>query len=69
MALPIACGQQATSPFVVAEALLHLEATPRHRVLEIGTGSGWQAAVLARRSRTVVTIERFATLHARRRIA
>ncbi len=62
MALPIACGQQATSPFVVAEALLHLEPTPRHRVLEIGTGSGWQAAVLARRSRSVVTIERFATL-------
>ncbi len=64
MALPIPCGQQATSPFVVAEALLHLEPTPRHRVLEIGTGSGWQAAVLSRRSRAVVTIERFATLHA-----
>ncbi len=63
MALPIPCGQQATSPFVVAEALLHLEPTPRHRVLEIGTGSGWQAAVLARRSRSVVTIERFAALH------
>ncbi len=63
MALPIPCGQQATSPFVVAETLLHLEPTPRHRVLEIGTGSGWQTAILARRSRSVVTIERYATLH------
>ncbi len=63
MALPIACGQQATSPFTVAEALLHLDVGPGHRVLEIGTGSGWQAAILSRLARSVVTVERFRTLH------
>jgi len=63
LAVPIACGQQATSPFVAAEALSHLDIGPQHRVLEIGTGSGWQTAVLARLAREVVTIERFETLH------
>ena len=62
IALPIACGQQATSPFAVAEALLHLAPESHHRVLEIGTGSGWQAAVLSKLAKSVVTIERFRQL-------
>jgi len=61
-ALPIACGQTISQPFVVAYMTEKLDVAPRHRVLEIGTGSGYQAAVLSRLAREVVSIERYRTL-------
>src|SRR4029077_19604176 len=47
-ALPIACGQPISQPYVVAYMTEQLEVEPQHHVLEVGTGSGYQAAVLAR---------------------
>src|SRR5215470_12177703 len=61
-ALPIACGQTISQPYVVAYMTEQLDVAPRHRVLEIGTGSGYQAAILSRLAREVVSIERFRTL-------
>jgi protein-L-isoaspartate(D-aspartate) O-methyltransferase len=61
-ALPIACGQTISQPYVVAYMTEQLGVMPKHRVLEIGTGSGYQAAVLSRLAREVITIERFRTL-------
>jgi protein-L-isoaspartate(D-aspartate) O-methyltransferase len=61
-ALPIDCGQTISQPFVVAYMTEQLEVGPQHRILEIGTGSGYQAAVLSRLAREVVTIERYRTL-------
>jgi protein-L-isoaspartate(D-aspartate) O-methyltransferase len=61
-ALPIACGQTISQPYVVAYMTEQLEVRPQHRVLEIGTGSGYQAAVLSRIARDVVSIERYRTL-------
>jgi len=61
-ALPIDCGQTISQPFVVAYMTEQLEVGPRHRILEIGTGSGYQAAILSRLAREVVTIERYRTL-------
>jgi protein-L-isoaspartate(D-aspartate) O-methyltransferase len=61
-ALGIACGQTISQPFVVAYMTDQLQLKPEHRVLEIGTGSGYQAAILARLCREVVSIERFRTL-------
>jgi protein-L-isoaspartate(D-aspartate) O-methyltransferase len=57
-ALPIACGQTISQPFVVAYVAQELGLTARQRVLEIGTGSGYQAAVLARLAGWVYTVER-----------
>src|ERR1700759_372036 len=57
-ALPIACGQTISQPFVVAYMTQHLDVQPSHRVLEIGTGSGYQAAVLSPLCRRVYTVER-----------
>jgi protein-L-isoaspartate(D-aspartate) O-methyltransferase len=57
-ALPIACGQTISQPYVVAYASEALEIGPAMRVLEIGTGSGYQAAVLSPLCRKVYTIER-----------
>ncbi len=57
-ALPIACGQTISQPYIVAYMTEQLDVRPHHRVLEIGTGSGYQAAVLARLARRVHTIER-----------
>jgi len=57
-ALPIACGQSISQPFVVAYMTQHLDVQPNHRVLEIGTGSGYQAAVLSALCRRVYTVER-----------
>ncbi len=70
-ALPIACGQTISQPYVVAYMTEQLALQPQHRVLEIGTGSGYQAAVLSRIAREVVSIERYRTLAdtARRRLA
>jgi protein-L-isoaspartate(D-aspartate) O-methyltransferase len=61
-ALPIACGQTISQPYVVAYMTEQLAVRGDHRVLEIGTGSGYQAAILSRLAREVVTIERFRTL-------
>ena len=61
-ALPIACGQTISQPYVVAYMTEQLEVEPQHRVLEIGTGSGYQAAILSRLAREVVSVERYRTL-------
>ena len=61
-ALPIACGQTISQPYVVAYMTEKLDVQPQHRVLEIGTGSGYQAAVLSRLAREVFTVERYRTL-------
>jgi len=61
-ALPIACGQTISQPYVVAFMTERLDVHPNHRVLEVGTGSGYQAAVLSRLAREVVSIERYRTL-------
>lgn len=61
-ALPIEEGQTISQPYVVAFMTQVLGVTPRMRVLEVGTGSGYQAAVLARLCRRVFTIERYRTL-------
>ncbi len=61
-ALPIACGQTISQPYVVAYMTEQLRLRPHHRVLEIGTGSGYQAAVLSRLAREVVSVERYRTL-------
>jgi protein-L-isoaspartate(D-aspartate) O-methyltransferase len=66
-ALGIACGQTISQPFVVAYMTERLEVRDEHRVLEIGTGSGYQAAILSRLCRQVLTIERFRTLADRAR--
>jgi protein-L-isoaspartate(D-aspartate) O-methyltransferase len=70
-ALGIACGQTISQPFVVAYMTEQLQLKPEHRVLEIGTGSGYQAAILAKLCRQVVSIERFRTLadSARKRLS
>ena len=61
-ALPIACGQTISQPYVVGYMTEQLEVEPENRVLEIGTGSGYQAAILSRLGREVVSIERYRTL-------
>ena len=61
-ALPIACGQTISQPYVVAYMTEQLGVKPSHRVLEVGTGSGYQAAVLSRLAREVVSVERYRTL-------
>jgi len=61
-ALPIACGQTISQPFVVAFMTEQLRLRPHHRVLEIGTGSGYQAAVLSHLAAEVLSVERFRTL-------
>lgn len=61
-ALPIACGQTISQPFIVGLMTQALTLEPRARVLEVGTGSGYQTAVLSRLARLVYTIERYRTL-------
>lgn len=61
-ALPIACGQTISQPFIVGLMTDRLQVTDRHTVLEIGTGSGYQTAILAGLCRRVCTIERYRTL-------
>jgi protein-L-isoaspartate(D-aspartate) O-methyltransferase len=61
-ALPIACGQTISQPFIVGLMTQALAIEPRARVLEIGTGSGYQTAVLSKLSRLVYTVERYRTL-------
>ena len=70
-ALPIGEGQTISQPYVVAVMTQMLELEPHHRVLEVGTGSGYAAAVLATIAAEVYTIERLGGLaeSARRRLA
>jgi protein-L-isoaspartate(D-aspartate) O-methyltransferase len=57
-ALPIECGQTISQPYIVALMIQSLNVSPDDRVLEIGTGSGYAAAVMSRIARDVFTIER-----------
>src|SRR5262245_6682712 len=70
-ALPIACGQTISQPYVVAFMTEQLDVRADHRVLEVGTGSGYQAAILSRLAREVISVERYRTLAdiARHRLA
>ncbi len=61
-ALPIDCGQTISQPFIVGLMTQALKVEARHRVLEIGTGSGYQTAILSRLARYVYTVERYRTL-------
>lgn len=58
-ALPIACGQSISEPLAVAMMTQALEAKPDHKLLEIGTGSGYHTAVLSRITKRVYTVERY----------
>ena len=61
-ALPIACGQTISQPFIVGLMTQALKVDKRDRVLEIGTGSGYQTAILSKLARLVYTVERYRTL-------
>src|SRR3569623_1779048 len=61
-ALPIACGQTISQPFIVGLMTQALKVDKRDRVLEIGTGSGYQTTILSKLSRLVYTVERYRTL-------
>ncbi|WP_374470156.1 protein-L-isoaspartate(D-aspartate) O-methyltransferase [Phenylobacterium sp.] len=61
-ALPIACGQTISQPFIVGLMTQALQIEKRDRVLEIGTGSGYQTAILSKMARLVYTVERYRTL-------
>lgn len=61
-ALPIAGGQTISQPFTVAFMTQSLDVGPRMKVLEVGTGSGYQAAVLSRLCRRVYSVERYRSL-------
>jgi len=56
--LPIACGQTISQPSVVGLMTLALEVSPRDKVLEVGTGSGYQAAILSHLARRIYTVDR-----------
>ncbi|RPE71120.1 protein-L-isoaspartate(D-aspartate) O-methyltransferase [Pacificibacter maritimus] len=62
MPLPIACGQTISQPSVVGLMTQALDVQPRDKVLEVGTGSGYQAAVLSQLARRVYTVDRFSRL-------
>ncbi|MFD7629918.1 protein-L-isoaspartate(D-aspartate) O-methyltransferase [Streptomyces sp. NPDC059851] len=69
--VPLPCGQVTTQPSLVAMMVAALGLTGRERVLEIGTGFGWQTALLACLARNVISVERWPELvvEARRRLA
>src|SRR5712692_6327628 len=60
--LPIGHGQTISQPYVVGLMTQRLALSPEHKVLEIGTGSGYQAAILSRLARTVYSLKRIAEL-------
>jgi protein-L-isoaspartate(D-aspartate) O-methyltransferase len=60
--LPIACGQTISQPSVVGLMTQALDVSARDKVLEVGTGSGYQAAILAQLARRVYTVDRFRRL-------
>ena len=69
MPLPIACGQTISQPSVVGLMTQALKVEPRDKVLEIGTGSGYQAAILSKLARRVYTVDRYRRLvHAARAV-
>jgi protein-L-isoaspartate(D-aspartate) O-methyltransferase len=69
MPLPIACGQTISQPSVVGLMTQALQISPRDKVLEIGTGSGYQAAILSKLARRVYTVDRYRRLvHAARAV-
>lgn len=61
--LPLPFGEEATDPFTLARIVRALDLSPGYNVLEIGTGSGFLTAILARMVRSVVTVERIEHLH------
>ncbi len=61
--MPIECGQNMTAVSMVARMLSALEVESQHRVLELGTGTGYQAALLACLAKKVTSVERYRTLH------
>ncbi|MEM9329775.1 MAG: protein-L-isoaspartate(D-aspartate) O-methyltransferase [Pseudomonadota bacterium] len=61
--MPIECGQSMTAVSMVARVLGALDLDPQHRVLELGTGTGYQAALLSTLAEKVTTLERYRTLH------
>ena len=62
IALPIECGQTISQPYVVALMSQSLDLNKKIRVLEIGTGSGYQTSILSKLARFIYTIERYETL-------
>ncbi|EET48290.1 protein-L-isoaspartate(D-aspartate) O-methyltransferase [Thalassobium sp. R2A62] len=62
MPLPIACGQTISQPSVVGLMTQALDVQPRDTVLEVGTGSGYQAAILSQLGRRIYTVDRHRTL-------
>lgn len=69
MPLPIACGQTISQPSVVGLMTQALQVSARDKVLEIGTGSGYQAAILSKLARRVYTVDRYRRLvHAARAV-
>jgi protein-L-isoaspartate(D-aspartate) O-methyltransferase len=66
-AMPISCGQTISQPYVVAYMTEQLGVKREHRVLEVGTGSGYQAAILGQLAGEVYTVERYRTLADRAR--
>lgn len=63
--LPIECGQSITAPGILAQLLVQLAPQGSNKVLEVGTGSGYSAALLAQMARRVFTIEKYRTLASR----
>lgn len=61
--MPIECGQSMTAVSMVAKVLAALEVDREHRVLELGSGTGYQTALLSKLANKVVSVERFRTLH------
>jgi protein-L-isoaspartate(D-aspartate) O-methyltransferase len=62
LAVPIGCGQTLSEPFLIARMIEALALTREHRVLEIGSGSGYATALLAEIAGSVVSVERFQSL-------
>ncbi len=62
MPLPIACGQTISQPSVVGLMTQALQVNPRDKVLEVGTGSGYQAVILSHLARRVYTVDRYKSL-------
>ena len=60
--MPIECGQSMTAVSRVAQVISALEIDPGHRLLELGTGTGYQTALLSKLAKKVISIERYRTL-------
>lgn len=63
IALPLPCGQTMHDPLLVAQLVEALDVFPHHKVLEIGTGSGFVSAILSTLAEEITTMERYRTLH------